>query len=67
MSAVTLKWNRDTWRLLSTGARKQRQGVVYCHLASTTRGTQQKNGWNPVQVCDWVPIHLVETATRRAK
>lgn len=32
----------DTWRVLSMGTR--RDGKVYCHLASTTRSRQQRNG-----------------------
>jgi hypothetical protein len=42
----------DTWRVLSEGA--YRDGKFYCHLASTTRFRQQKNGQNPIQMCDWV-------------
>lgn len=25
-----------------------------CHLASTTRSTQQRNGSMPIQICDWL-------------
>lgn len=42
----------DTWRILALGA--QQAGYVFAHLASTTRGRQQRNGWVPVQSCDWL-------------
>ena len=36
----------DRWVVLGAGA--QRDGNTFCHLASTSRGRQQKNGWMPV-------------------
>lgn len=50
--AITIKHDGDTWKILSEGATKD--GKTYCHLASTTRGKQQKNGWLPVQIADWI-------------
>lgn len=40
----------DTWKVLSTGT--IRDGKIYVHLLSTTRF--------PVQICDWVPVELIE-------
>ena len=48
----------DILRVLSVGA--ERNGKTYCHLASTTRGFQQPNGLNPLQMVDWVPSELLE-------
>jgi len=47
---ITIKHDGDTWNILSEGA--TRDGKTYCHLASTTRFRQQRNGANPVQICD---------------
>lgn len=44
----------DTWRVMSTGDVRD-DGAVFAQLASTTRGHQQRNGWYPVQACDWIP------------
>lgn len=49
---VTIQHDGDTWNILSEGA--TRDGKTYCHLASTTRFRQQRNGKNPVQICDWI-------------
>lgn len=49
---ATINHDGDTWRVLSRGAK--RNGLVYCHLASTTRGRHQRNGFNPIQMCDWI-------------
>ena len=43
----------DTWRVVSLG-RVRDDGRVYAHLASTTRGFHQRNGFYPVQMCDWI-------------
>lgn len=42
----------EVWKLLGTGS--VRDGKVYCHLSSTTRGRYQKNGWYPLGMCDWI-------------
>jgi len=57
MSQQQISHEGDDWRVLSTGA--ERDGLVFCHLASTTRFNQQRNGANPVQICDWVPVEKV--------
>lgn len=56
MTERTLTHDGDTWRVLSVGA--FRNGKVYCHLASTTRGTQQRNGFIPMQIADWIDVGL---------
>lgn len=53
----TIKHDGDTWRIVGLGA--MCDGKIYCHLASTTRGVQQKTGWNPMQIGDWVDADLV--------
>lgn len=50
----------DTWRVLGQGA--SRDGAVYCHLASTTRGRQQGNGWVPLQMGDWIAHEVLLSA-----
>lgn len=43
----------DRWRVIAKGATRG-DGYVYCHLASTTRYVQQRNGRRPVQIVDWI-------------
>lgn len=45
----------DTWRILGAGAVRE-DGMTYYHLASETRGRHQRNGWVPVQICDWINL-----------
>lgn len=51
---LLIEHDGKVWRVLSTGA--QRDGMVYCHLASTTEFHAYKNGLRPVQIADWVSI-----------
>ena len=51
----------DTWSILSTGTTRD-DGKTYCHLASTTRSRQQRNGPNPIQMGDWVDLRDPITA-----
>lgn len=51
----------DRWRVLATGTTRP-DGYTYCHLASTTRGRQQRNGWCPVQICDWIAADVLKAA-----
>lgn len=46
----------DTWEI--TGLGIERDEMVYAHLSSTTRGTRQKNGFYPVQSCDFIEANL---------
>lgn len=48
----------EVWRVIGVGA--QRDGNTFCHLANTTRGKQQKNGWMPAQICDWVDTAVLD-------
>ena len=48
----------DTWRIVAVGA--QRDGNTYCHMASTHLGRQQKNGWMPAQIGDWVDTEVLK-------
>ena len=54
----------DTWRILGQGA--TRDGKVYCHLASTTQGRQQRNGWNPAQIGVWIDPDVILSAEDEA-
>ena len=49
----------DVWNVLSEGVKKD--GQTFCHLASTTRGKHQKNGFYPVQSCRFVDSSLLES------
>lgn len=51
----TIQHDGDTWYVLAYGSKRE-DGKVFAHLASTTRGTQQKNGWCMMQICDWVEV-----------
>lgn len=48
-----IEWEGDTWLVLGLGVRID--GKVNAHLASTTRGRQQRNGFYPVQMADMIP------------
>ena len=50
----------DTWSILAEGA--TRDGKTYCHLASTTRSRQQRNGAVPLQMGDWIDQALIQAA-----
>ena len=54
----------EVWRVIAVGA--QRDGNTYCHLANTTRGRKQKNGWNPVQIGDWVDTAVLDAKVQLA-
>ncbi len=54
MTEQTIQYEGDTWRVLARGITRE-DGATFCHLASTSRGRQQRNGWCPVQMCDWIP------------
>ena len=51
----TIEHDGDTWRVLARGVTRE-DGKTFCHLASTTRSQQQRNGARPVQVNDWVDL-----------
>lgn len=56
----TIQHDGDTWHILATGT--ARDGKVYCHLASTTRGRHQRNGWYPNQIGDWIDENALLSA-----
>lgn len=51
----------DRWRVIAKGATRG-DGYVYCHLASTTRYAQQRNGRRPVQIVDWIVADVLKAA-----
>lgn len=51
-----IEWDGDTWKIVGLGTRID--GKVNTHLASTTRGRQQRNGFYPIQMVDWLPENL---------
>ena len=60
-----IKWDGDEWTILAVGAEFDRNGdyfegcvleTVLLHLASNTRGKQQRNGWAPNQIAVAVPF-----------
>lgn len=58
--SLIINLNNDTWRVLSTGT--VHEGLVYCHLASTTRGADTKAGRYPIQAVEWVPQEIILSA-----
>ena len=69
---ITISHDGDTWRILSEGS--VRDGKVYCHLTSTTRGNHQRSGFVPLQICDWIDQRVIlshaiqaEEAQRKAQ
>jgi hypothetical protein len=58
MSAI--RHDGDTWEILSKG--RSENGKIYCHLASTTRFNQQKNGRVPIQIADWIDHQVILSA-----
>ena len=65
MAQAIITHDNDTWNVLSTGA--CREGKVYAHLASTTRGKHQRNGFLPVQICDWIDQAVLLSAYIQAE
>lgn len=48
-----VKIDSDTWKVIGVGVTRD-DGAVYCHMASTTRFSQRRNGRCPVQACRWL-------------
>ena len=60
-NAKVINHDGDTWEVIGMGVEKD--GKVFCHLASTTRiQGHQKNGANPSQINDWVDVETLEAA-----
>lgn len=51
----TIKHDGDYWEIIGKGVTRE-DGKTYCHIASKTRFRQQKNGKNPIQMCDWIEL-----------
>lgn len=62
---ITIQHDGDTWNIVGEGA--TRDGKTYCHLASTTRFRQQRNGKNPVQIGDWIDHAVILAAAQRGE
>ena len=62
---ITIQHDNDTWNILGQGA--TRDGKTYCHLASTTRFRQQRNGANPIQMGEWIDHAVILVAAQRAE
>jgi hypothetical protein len=62
---IKIQIDGDIWNLVGEGA--TRDGKTYCHLASTTRFRQQRNGRCPVQMCDWIDNVVILSAAQQAE
>lgn len=60
---MNITYNNDTWQVLGQGAK--RDGKTYCHLASLTTGRQQRNGWYPIQIGEWIEDAVLVLATEQ--
>ena len=58
--SIKIHHDGDEWTIIGEGA--TRDGKTYCHLASATRGRQQRNGWVPVQIADWIDHSVILSA-----
>lgn len=56
-SADKITLDGDTWRIVARGTNED--GKTYCHLASTTRFINQKNGRRPIMAGVWVPNEVL--------
>ncbi len=59
---LQIQHDGDLWTLVSQGS--TREGKIYCHLASTTRTRQQRNGDVPVQIADWIDAQAILAAAQ---
>jgi len=50
----------EVWKVIGVG--RQDESNTFCLLASTTRGRQQKNGFTPAQINDWVDTEVLKAA-----
>jgi hypothetical protein len=58
-----VNYDGEEWKIVSQGS--LRDGKIYCHLVSPTRGVQQKNGFRPVQIADWINQEAILAAHMR--
>lgn len=57
---LIIQHDGEEWRVINVGAKDGDR--LLCHLASTTRGRHQRNGWSPAQIGDWIDIDTLEAA-----
>jgi hypothetical protein len=50
----------EVWKVIAIGT--QTDNNTFCHLANLYRGKQQKNGFNPVQINDWIDTEVLKAA-----
>lgn len=51
-----ITYKGEQWKVIGVGITNPDNGKVYLHLAHTTKGAAQRNGFRPLQACDWVDI-----------
>jgi len=52
--------NGEVWEVIGVGV--QTDDNTFCHLSNLHRGRQQKNGWFPAQINDWVDTEVLKAA-----
>lgn len=50
----------EVWTVIGVGAKNESK--TFCLLANTKRGKQQKNGFMPVQINDWIDTEILTAA-----
>lgn len=53
----TLSYAGDTWTIVGVGT--VTDDAAYLNLNSQTRGRQQRNGWMPVGIVDWIKLETI--------
>lgn len=56
----TIVYMGEVWKVIGVGA--QNENNTFCHLLNLHRGRQQKNGWYPAQINDWVDTAVLNAA-----
>jgi hypothetical protein len=56
-----VSYENDIYKIIGVGG--ELDGQTYVHLASTTKGRQQKNGFYPNQLCGYVEDSILKTAS----
>lgn len=51
----TISIKGEEWEIIGKG-RVDESGKTYCHLLIKTIGFNQKNGFYPVQMCEWIDL-----------
>ena len=50
----------EVWKVIGVGT--QTESNTFCHLANLHRGVQQKNGFCPAQINDWIDTEVLKAA-----